>query len=68
MALHVTGEFSAVVIAADHDRNGAGERAANILAHRLRKERVRARVIKPPEVGTDWNDALLTKKQRRAAA
>jgi hypothetical protein len=68
MALHVPKRFSTVVVAADHDRNGAGEHAANVLAHRLRKKGVRAPVIKPPEVGTDWNDVLLTKKSGRRAA
>jgi Toprim domain len=67
-ALHVPRKFSAVVIAADNDVSGAGQHAANILAHRLRKKRVPVRVIKPPEVGADWNDVLLTKKRGRAAA
>jgi hypothetical protein len=63
MALHVPREFSAVVIAADHDRNGAGERAANILAHRLRKKSVHAQVIAPPEPDTDWADVVLAQKR-----
>jgi hypothetical protein len=67
MALNVPRRFTAVVIAADHDANGAGEHAANVLARRLRKKRVSERVIKPPEVGADWNDVLRAKKLGRAA-
>jgi hypothetical protein len=68
MALHVPRRFDVVVIAADHDANGAGMHAANVLAHRLRKNRVHARVVLPPEVGTDWNDMLVAKKKQGTAA
>jgi hypothetical protein len=68
MALHVPSEFSAVVIAADSDANGAGVRAANVLAHRLRKRGVRVRIVAPRRVGADWNEELLENKQQGTAA
>jgi hypothetical protein len=67
MALSVPKKFGVVVIAADNDASGAGVQAANTLAHRLRKKGVHARVIKPPGVGTDWNDVLIAKKLGKAA-
>jgi hypothetical protein len=48
-----------VIIAADNDANGAGERAARIAAQRWLREGRRVRVALPPETGTDFNDLLL---------
>ncbi len=53
-----------VVIAADHDANGAGAEAADDLARRLRRRGVHVDVRMPKDQGTDWNDVLL----RRATA
>jgi putative DNA primase/helicase len=50
-----------VIIAADHDRNGVGERAARTAAQRWLAEGRRVRIALPPVVGTDWNDILLNK-------
>jgi putative DNA primase/helicase len=48
-----------VVILADHDRSGAGERAARAAAARWMAERRRVRIALPPEPGTDFADVLL---------
>jgi putative DNA primase/helicase len=48
-----------VVILADNDRSGAGERAARSAAARwLREGDRRVRLALPPEPGTDFNDLL----------
>ena len=48
-----------VVILADHDANGAGERAAYAAAARWLAEGRRVRVALPPDPGTDIADVLL---------
>ena len=50
-----------VFIAADHDPNGTGERAARIAAERWLAEGRKVRIGLPPMPGTDWNDVLLGK-------
>jgi putative DNA primase/helicase len=53
-----------LLVAADHDPNGVGERAAHALAQRaLREEVPRVNVTAPRRVGEDWLDVL----NRRAA-
>jgi putative DNA primase/helicase len=47
-----------IVILADHDRSGAGERAARIAATRWIAEGRRVRIAIPPEPGSDFNDVL----------
>ena len=47
-----------VLIAADHDTNGAGERAARAAAFRWLGEGRRVRIAMPPEPGSDFNDVL----------
>jgi putative DNA primase/helicase len=47
-----------IVIAADHDANGVGERAAHDAAARWRAEGRLVRIAMPPEPGTDFNDIL----------
>src|SRR4051794_23463567 len=47
-----------VVILADHDANGAGERAARAAAARWLAEGRRVRIALPPVPGTDFNDIL----------
>ena len=47
-----------IVILADHDANGAGERAAHTAAQRWLAEGRRVRIAMPPEPGTDFNDVL----------
>ena len=57
-----------VVSLADHDANGAGERAAHKAAQRWLAEGRRARIAMPPEPGTDFNDVLLRGEARNATA
>jgi hypothetical protein len=47
-----------IVICADNDANGTGERAAHHAAARWLAEGRRVRVAMPPEAGTDFNDVL----------
>ena len=47
-----------VVILADNDANGAGERAAHTAAQRWLAEGRRVRIAMPPDPGTDFNDVL----------
>jgi putative DNA primase/helicase len=47
-----------VIILADHDRSGAGERAAHAAARRWLAEGRTVRIALPPEPGTDMADVL----------
>jgi putative DNA primase/helicase len=47
-----------VVILADNDANGRGERAARTVAQRWLAEGRRVRIAMPPEPGTDFADVL----------
>lgn len=47
-----------VVIAADHDANGVGQKAAEEAGERFIREGRRVKIILPPRVGADWNDML----------
>jgi len=51
-------EATLVLICADHDASGAGERAAHDAAARWLAEGRRVPVAMPPEVGADFNDVL----------
>lgn len=55
-----------VWIYADNDESAAGHAAAWALCHRLRMKGLRAEVVMPPDVGTDWADVWLA--QSRVAA
>jgi putative DNA primase/helicase len=48
-----------VIVLADHDRSGAGQRAAHAAGARWLAEGRRVRIAMPPEIGTDFNDVLL---------
>jgi putative DNA primase/helicase len=48
-----------VLIVADHDPNGIGERAAHNAARRWLREGRRVRIALPPHVGEDANDLLM---------
>jgi putative DNA primase/helicase len=48
-----------VIILADHDVSGAGERAARIAAQRWLTEGRRVKIAMPREIGCDFNDLLL---------
>lgn len=51
-----------VHIFADYDRNFAGQAAAYALAHRLTLRGIECEIHLPSEVGTDWNDVLLSQR------
>lgn len=59
---------SFVVVAADHDRNGVGERAARAGAERWLTEGRRVRLAMPPVPGSDFSDLLNMKEARHVAA
>jgi hypothetical protein len=50
-----------VVILADHDASGAGERAAHKAAQRWLAEGRTVRIAMPPQPDTDFNDILIGK-------
>jgi putative DNA primase/helicase len=52
---------AAVIIAADNDHNGVGERSARRAAQRWLAEGRRVQLALPPMPGFDWNDILLNK-------
>jgi putative DNA primase/helicase len=52
-------EVVEIIIIADHDRSGIGERVAQRASQRFLAEGRRVRFAQPPEPGTDLNDVLL---------
>jgi putative DNA primase/helicase len=58
VALILPAIVRAVIILADHDANGAGERAARTAAQRWLAEGRRVRLAMPPEPDTDMADVL----------
>jgi putative DNA primase/helicase len=50
-----------IIILADHDASGAGSRAAETAARRLRSEDRTVAIVMPPQEGEDFNDLLLRK-------
>ena len=63
--LILPSEARMVVIVADHDANGSGDRAARTAAERWVGEGRRVRIALAPEPGTDFNDVLLGRVHRR---
>jgi putative DNA primase/helicase len=59
MALRLPPEVRTVTILADHDRSGAGQRAAYLAAQRWLVQGRQVRIAMPPEPGADFNDELL---------
>jgi putative DNA primase/helicase len=57
-ALALPREATHVVICADHDGSGVGQRAAQDAARRWIAEGRHVRIAMPPEPGTDMADAL----------
>lgn len=47
-----------LIVFADNDRSGTGEKAARTLARRMLAEGRKVKIIKPQIVGTDWADNL----------
>ena len=66
-ALALPAIVRTVIILADHDSSGAGERAAHAAARRWLAEGRRVRIALPPEPGTDFNDVLLDRARSSAA-
>lgn len=61
-------EAHRIVILADHDASGAGSRAAEAVAQRLRGEGRQVAIAIPPEEGSDFNDVLLRAGPEAVAA
>jgi len=57
-SLTLPPEASTVLICADNDANGVGQRAANEAAERFLREGRQARIAMPPMTGTDFNNVL----------
>jgi hypothetical protein len=57
-ALVLPAEATHILIAADHDLSGTGERAAHDAAARWLGEGRRVKIAQPPECGADFNDVL----------
>jgi hypothetical protein len=64
-ALLLPRSVRTVIILADHDRSGAGERAAQVAAQRWLAEGRRVRIAIPPVPGTDFNDVLVGRANLR---
>jgi putative DNA primase/helicase len=58
-ALNLPPEATHVIICADHDASGVGQRAARDAAQRWLAEGRHVRIVLPPEPGTDFADMLL---------
>jgi putative DNA primase/helicase len=56
-----------VIVLADHDRSGTGERAARTASQRWGAEGRRVRIAMPPEPGTDMADVLAGRGHVRIA-
>jgi putative DNA primase/helicase len=65
VALMLPPSVGTVVILADCDANGAGERAAYAAADRWLSEDRRVKIAMPPEPGIDFNDVLLGRAYAR---
>ena len=57
--LEMPAEVRDVIIAADNDASGAGQRAALIAQKRWQSEGRSVRILLPPNIGEDFNDVLL---------
>jgi putative DNA primase/helicase len=65
VALALPAIVRTVIILADNDANGAGERAARMAAARWRGEGRVVKIAMPPEPGIDFNDVLLGRSYAR---
>jgi putative DNA primase/helicase len=61
-AVSLPAVVRSVLIAADHDVRGQGQRAAQALAQRLLAEGRRVRIATPDRPGDDFNDVLLRER------
>ena len=67
VALELPILVNSITVVADHDANGAGERAACTAAARWVAEGRRVRIAIPPEPGTDWADVLADRRDAQIA-
>jgi putative DNA primase/helicase len=56
--IELTPGITRVIILADHDASGAGQRAAEAAAFRLHQQGCRVFIALPPKEGEDFNDLL----------
>jgi putative DNA primase/helicase len=56
--LHVPGVVHLVLICADNDASGTGERAAKTLARRILLAGQRVKIVIPETIGADWADGM----------
>jgi len=59
-ALELPSEIRSVVIAADNDENGIGQRAALSARERWTAQEISVRILLPPNPGEDFNDLILS--------
>lgn len=64
--LDIPEGVTTLVIFADHDENYAGHAAAYKLAHRAKCQGVTTVHVRIPEHPGDWNDVLMSQKERAA--
>lgn len=57
-ALIIPETVCLVIIAADHDASGVGERAARKLTQRLLADGHHVKIRRPTQPGTDWADGI----------
>jgi phage/plasmid primase-like uncharacterized protein len=55
---HPPGGIEQIVIWADRDENGAGQRSAEALQKKLEAKGIQASIMLPPGSGMDWLDVL----------
>jgi len=67
-ALILPPSVRGAIILADHDRNGAGERAAHAAAQRWLAEGRRVRLAIPPQPGSDFADIIAGYRDMRDVA
>jgi putative DNA primase/helicase len=66
-ALVLPATVRTVILLADNDADGGGERAAHAAAQRWLAEGRRVRIALPPEPGTDFADLLARRISARTA-
>ena len=57
------GDASTIYIGSDNDESFTGQAASFALAKKLMTKKHKVRVLMPAHMGTDWNDALITKQK-----
>jgi hypothetical protein len=60
--IQVPSGVTSLFVMGDNDRNGVGQRAAQVLTTRVKAMGIKARSWVPQNPGSDWNDELLAKR------